>query len=136
MDGDKLDVTHLAVLQRDSFRSSTTGDIGKCEVCGKPVEFRSHAGWVHTDVVIANSRQVAGDHYKQADPTAEEHWDRIWRTRGLEGGRGYFIGCITKYVERYDQKAGVTDLKKAIHYIQKLIELEETSTTKESDKNE
>jgi hypothetical protein len=67
----------------------------------------------------ANERQVAGDHYKQKDGS-EEHWDRVWRLYGP----GYFVGCITKYVERYHKKNGVQDLEKARHYLDKLIELE------------
>lgn len=66
----------------------------------------------------ANQRQVGGAHYKIG---GEEHWDRIWRLFG----RGYFIGCITKYLERYQYKNGVEDLEKAQHYLQKLKELEE-----------
>lgn len=65
----------------------------------------------------ANNTQVGGDHYKRG---GEEHWDRIWRLYG----RGYFVGCITKYVERYHLKNGVQDLEKARHFITKLIELE------------
>lgn len=68
----------------------------------------------------ANDRQVGGNHYKQHGATGEEHWDRQWRLYG----RGYFVGCITKYVERYHDKNGVQDLEKAKHYIEKLIELE------------
>ena len=65
----------------------------------------------------ANDRQVGGGHYKKG---GEEHWDRMWRLHG----RGYFVGCITKYVERYHEKNGVQDLEKAIHFTEKLIELE------------
>lgn len=65
----------------------------------------------------ANKTQVGGSHYKRG---GEEHWDRQWRLFG----RGYFVGCITKYVERYPDKGGVEDLKKARHFIDKLIELE------------
>lgn len=65
----------------------------------------------------ANERQIGGTHYKKG---GEEHWDRQWRLYG----RGYFIGCITKYVERYHEKNGVQDLEKARHFIEKLIELE------------
>ena len=39
-------------------------------------------------------------------------------------GRGYFIGCATKYLERYHLKNGIQDLEKAKHFIEKLIELE------------
>lgn len=66
----------------------------------------------------ANDIQVGGDHYKQG---GEEHWDRIWRLHG----RGYFVGSITGYVERYHLKNGIEDLKKARHFLDKLIELEE-----------
>lgn len=66
----------------------------------------------------ANRRQVAGAHYKV--DAGEQHWDRIWRMHG----RGYFVGQITKYVERYHLKNGVEDLEKAKHFLEKLIELE------------
>lgn len=65
----------------------------------------------------ANKTQVGGTHYKTG---GEEHWDRQWRLFGP----GYFIGCITKYVERYQKKDGYQDLLKARHFLDKLIELE------------
>lgn len=68
----------------------------------------------------ANDRQVGGEHYRKHGATGEQHWDRIWRLYG----HGYFIGCITKYVERYRDKNGIQDLEKARHYLDKLIELE------------
>jgi len=69
----------------------------------------------------ANSKQVGGDHYNKE---GEQHWDRIYRLYG----RGYFIGCATKYAERYHLKNGKQDLEKAIHFLQKLIELEYPDT--------
>lgn len=69
----------------------------------------------------ANKVQIGGSHYKLDGANGEEHWDRQWRMNG----RGYFVGCITKYVERYHAKNGVQDLKKARHFIDKLIELEQ-----------
>lgn len=68
----------------------------------------------------ANDRQVDGDHYKKHGKTGEQHWDRQYRIFGP----GYFIGCATKYVERYRDKNGLRDLEKAKHFIEKLIELE------------
>jgi hypothetical protein len=65
----------------------------------------------------ANDRQVGGQHYKKG---GEQHWDRIYRLYG----RGYFVGCATKYLERYQDKNGREDLEKAIHFIEKLLELE------------
>ncbi len=65
----------------------------------------------------ANDKQVGGRHYKV---NGEQHWDRIYRLYG----RGYFVGCATKYLERYHEKNGLEDLNKSIHFIEKLIELE------------
>lgn len=71
----------------------------------------------------ANKKQFGGAHYKQPDG-GEEHWDRQWRLSGA----GYFIGCITKYVERYRSKNGLQDLQKSQHFLEKLIELETSPT--------
>lgn len=61
----------------------------------------------------ANDYQVGGLHYK----TSAEHWDMI-----IDTGACYFTGCATKYVARWRKKGGVEDLKKALHYTNKLIE--------------
>lgn len=63
----------------------------------------------------ANSRQVGGDHYK----TEIEHWDFI-----ESNGIGYLEGCATKYVTRARKKNGAQDLEKAIHYVDKILDLE------------
>ena len=77
----------------------------------------------------ANSRQIGGDHYKKHGAGGgEQHWDRVWRLFGP----GYFIGCATKYIERYQDKNGVQDLEKAKHFIEKLIELETAKAQKPS----
>jgi formylmethanofuran dehydrogenase subunit E len=68
--------------------------------------------------VSANERQVGGEHYKNAPGV--QHWDRMW-SRYREA---WFVGNITKYVERYREKGGIDDLEKARHYLEKLIELE------------
>lgn len=70
-----------------------------------------------------NEKQVGGDHYQREG--GEQHWDRQWRIYG----RGYFVGCITKYVERYHLKNGIEDLEKARHFLDKLIELENNANT-------
>lgn len=63
----------------------------------------------------ANDIQVAGDHYKQF---RFETWDVI-----DDWGLGYFDGNAVKYLSRWRHKGGVQDLRKAQHYIAKLIEL-------------
>lgn len=62
-----------------------------------------------------NEKQVGGTHYK----TTIQPWDYI-----AANNIGYFEGNVIKYVSRWRQKNGVEDLKKAVHYLQKLIELE------------
>ena len=61
--------------------------------------------------------QVGGDHYK--DNTIQV-WDAIH-----DWGLGYFSGNVIKYVARHQKKNGVEDLKKARHYLDKLIAMSE-----------
>lgn len=67
----------------------------------------------------ANDRQVAGNHYR-ADGDELQHWDLVIMFNWC-----YFVGQITKYLMRYKRKNGVQDLKKAQHFLEKLIEKEE-----------
>lgn len=64
----------------------------------------------------ANAVQIGGAHYKQFK---YETWDVI-----AAWGLGYFDGNAVKYLSRWRHKGGVEDLRKAKHYIEKLIELE------------
>lgn len=64
----------------------------------------------------ANDRQVGGKHYKAAIET----WDYIIANR-----LDYLEGNAVKYASRWRKKAGVQDLQKCAHYIDKLIETEE-----------
>lgn len=60
-------------------------------------------------------KQVAGNHYKslRIQPVEFIHANSI----------GYFEGNVIKYVTRWKEKNGVTDLEKAKHYIELLIDL-------------
>lgn len=62
----------------------------------------------------ANDIQVGGDHYKGRDT---QHWDVIDRN-----GIGYLEGVATKYLCRWREKNGLQDLRKAEHYVLKLLE--------------
>lgn len=66
-------------------------------------------------MTTANSTQVGGSHYR----TVFQHWD-LAHLLNL----GYFEGQITKYTTRHANKNGLQDVQKAIHFLQKLIELE------------
>lgn len=64
----------------------------------------------------ASDTQVGGNHYKQQ---AIQPWDYI-----AANDLGYFEGNVIKYVSRWKDKGGVEDLRKAKHYLEKLIELQ------------
>jgi hypothetical protein len=51
-------------------------------------------------------------------------WDYI-----IANNLNYLEGNVVKYVSRWRQKGGVEDLRKAKHYLEKLIEVE-TETPK------
>jgi len=69
---------------------------------------------VHTR---ANEQQVGGAHYAVK---AIQPWDYI-----IANDLGYLEGNVVKYVSRWKDKGGIEDLKKAQHYLQKLIEVTE-----------
>lgn len=66
--------------------------------------------------MTANNSQVGGTHYKSK---GIQPWDFI-----AANELGYFEGNVVKYVSRWRDKGGVDDLRKAAHYLQKLIELQ------------
>lgn len=68
-----------------------------------------------------NQTQIGGDHYAKR---SIQPWDAMeaWM-RQIEFA-GYLRGNVIKYLCRYPDKGGVEDLKKASHYLAKLIEVE------------
>jgi hypothetical protein len=63
----------------------------------------------------ANDVQVGGSHYKDH---AIQPWDYI-----VANNLGYLEGNVVKYITRWRQKGGVDDLRKVVHYAEKLIEV-------------
>ena len=61
--------------------------------------------------------QVGGSHYKDFPVQPVEFIHR--------NNMGFIQGNVVKYVCRYKAKNGIEDLKKAQHYLQMLIEMEE-----------
>ncbi len=64
--------------------------------------------------------QVGGRHY--ADK-AIQPWDAMREWMSPEQFRGFLRGNAIKYLARCDDKGGVEDLRKAAHYLDKLISL-------------
>jgi hypothetical protein len=71
-------------------------------------------------MTTANDTQIGGDHYKEK---SIQPWDFIAANQ-----LGYFEGNIVKYVSRWQDKGGINDLKKARHYLDKLIELKDNAS--------
>ena len=65
----------------------------------------------------ASKEQVGGTHYAK---NKIQPWDYIHAN-----GLGYFEGSVVKYVTRWKDKGGIEDLKKARHFLDKLIEVSE-----------
>ena len=66
--------------------------------------------------MAANDKQIAGRHYKE---TSIQPWDYV-----AANNLGYFEGSAIKYITRWRNKGGIADIQKAIHFLEKLIELE------------
>lgn len=64
----------------------------------------------------ADAAQIGGAHYK----STYQHWNFL---PDIGFGPEYYIGCATKYVTRHASKNGAEDIHKAIHFVEKLIEL-------------
>ena len=72
----------------------------------------------------ALSKQEGGNHYKgySIQPIEYIHANNI----------PFAEGSVIKYVTRWRDKNGVADLKKAIHFLELLIELESRNARKEN----
>lgn len=68
--------------------------------------------------------QVGGDHYKDKAIQPVEYIHA--------NGIGFFEGNVIKYCTRWRGKGGLADLRKARHYIDLLIELEEKQNATEN----
>jgi hypothetical protein len=64
--------------------------------------------------MAANEKQIGGNHYK----STMECWDYI-----VANDLGYLEGTAIKYITRWRKKNGIEDIKKAIHFLEKLVEI-------------
>lgn len=62
-------------------------------------------------------------HYVLED--GSDSMDLIAKILGREQFKGFLRGNAFKYLIRYELKGGIEDLKKALDYIERLVELEE-----------
>jgi hypothetical protein len=64
----------------------------------------------------ALNKQEGGDHYKKCaiQPVEYIHANKL----------GFIEGSVVKYITRFRDKGGEADLRKVIHFVELLIELE------------
>ena len=72
----------------------------------------------------ALNTQIGGSHYKDLPIQPVEFIER--------NNLGFCAGNVIKYVCRYKNKNGIEDLKKAKHYLELLIEIEENEYSNSS----
>jgi hypothetical protein len=68
----------------------------------------------------ADNLQVGGDHYKNM---GVQPWKAMESWMTPEQFAGFLRGNAIKYLARCDAKGGIDDIKKARHYIDKLVEV-------------
>jgi hypothetical protein len=68
----------------------------------------------------ADALQIGGDHYKNM---GVQPWKAMESWMTPEQFAGFLRGNAIKYLARCDAKGGLDDIKKARHYIDKLVEV-------------
>jgi hypothetical protein len=76
--------------------------------------------------VNVDTHQEDGSHYKKCPPEFQ-HWNLV-----VIHGWDYFQAQTIKYIMRYRDKGGSNDLRKARHFIDKMIELAEKHPVRQS----
>jgi hypothetical protein len=69
--------------------------------------------------IPTRATQVGGDHYRSK---AIQPWDAMESWMSPEQFKGFLRGNAIKYLARCDDKGGIEDIKKAEHYLAKILE--------------
>lgn len=92
-------------------------------IIGKPSSIAYNNKGLLRDTVGAKDTQVGGSHYQmKVQPV-----DFI-----VKNNLGYREGNVIKYVARHNKKNGAEDIKKAIHYLEMILEEYNESNTDKS----
>ena len=86
-----------------------------CDICNSPLYCQDRGG-CRLSKPSALDKQVSGSHYKDKgiQPIVYIHANNL----------GFCEGNVVKYITRHKEKNGAADIKKAIHYLELLLELE------------
>lgn len=117
----------------EKYPTATPKEVGTKFKCAMPVVYkiRKEVGSQITDAVTivpkpfvpsnkADDLQVGGDHYKNM---GIQPWKAMEAWMTPAEFQGFLKGNAIKYLARCNAKGGENDIKKAHHYIGKLIEV-------------
>lgn len=119
---DQRETKELAGLIRGWTHTYSTEDIMEYEIQDGVgySDKTTHALYPEKIMPSAFERQEGGDHYLNMAIQPSEYIHK--------NGIGYMEGTAIVYLSRHKAKNGVEDLRKAIHTIEQLIEMEEGKT--------
>lgn len=108
--------------------NATPKDVGAKFKCAMPMVYAIRkqvlqGASVETEVPAqsnADLAQVGGDHYKSM---SVQPWVAMQSWMSSEQFIGFLQGNAIKYLARYSAKGGLEDVRKAQHYINKMIEV-------------
>lgn len=85
--------------------------------------------WRVKHLHVSSDKQIGGDHYtgKSVQP-----WDAMASWMPDDAFIGFMEGNAIKYLARWRDKGGLTDLQKAQHYLEKLIDAVATKEANQS----
>lgn len=111
-------------------RQATVSDVAlNCGVT--PAEAQAYLDRIGSpdwrEPVSALDTQVGGAHYRDM---AIQPWEAMEAWLTPEEYRGYQKGVAIAYLAREQQKGGLQDIEKAIHHLQRLVEVEHGRPTK------
>lgn len=99
-------IDEVAVLDQDAANLVYQASLGKAQSFKESTQ--------------ANGQQYGGDHYVNM---GVQPWQAMEAWMTTEAFAGFLRGNAIKYLARADKKGGVEDLKKARHYLDKLLEI-------------
>lgn len=104
-------LTHNFIQANDKFMATENSGLWQLDFSTKTYHFMS----TRSDKTSLE-KQVGGTHYKgmAIQPAEYNHKNNI----------GFLAGSAIKYISRYQNKNGAEDIKKAIHFLEMLLEME------------
>jgi hypothetical protein len=126
--GDKFDVPMPLVykLRKEAHATFVAAQNTQAEVPQPPIILEY--GFVNAKEEFKPSQraddvQYGGDHYKEM---GVQPWAAMESWMSREAFMGFLRGNAIKYLARTEKKGGIEDLKKARHYLDKLVEIAES----------